>query len=76
MTFLYTAKGIYDRTYGIDVMSWKKYIKWSKLTHLTEVVSLDEMLNETLVEPDYSNAEDWDYIYTIGSISNELFYDS
>ena len=73
MTFLYTARGTYDKTYNGDGISWEKYLKWSKLKHLTELVSLDGMLNETLVEPDYSNAEDWDYIYTIGAYQTNYF---
>jgi hypothetical protein len=62
MTFLYTSRGTYDKRYDDDGMSWDKYIESSKLTHLTELVSLDGMLNEILVEPDYDNAEDWNYI--------------
>ena len=65
MTFLYTARGIYDKTYSEDGMSWDKYIEWSKLTHLTELVSLDGILNEVLVEPDYNNGDDWNFIYIV-----------
>ncbi len=65
MTFLYTALGTYDKTCDEVGMSWEKYIEWSKLTHLTELVSLDGMLNENLVEPDYDNADDWDYIHIL-----------
>ena len=64
MIFLYTARGTYDKTYDEDGRSWVKYIEWSKLKHLTELVSLDGMLNEILVEPDYDNADDWDFIHT------------
>lgn len=64
MKFWYTARGTYDKYYGQDGMSWEKYIEWSKLSHLKEVVSLDTMLNELLVEPDRDNAEDWDHIVT------------
>ena len=65
MTFLYTARGTYDKSYGEDGFSWDKYIEWSKLTHLTELVSLDGMLNEILVEPDYNDADDWNYIHVV-----------
>lgn len=66
MTFLYTARGTYDKTYDEDGMSWNKYIEWSKLTHLTELVSLDGMLNELLVEPDYyDNVDDWNFIHVV-----------
>ncbi|CAH0161528.1 MULTISPECIES: hypothetical protein [unclassified Pedobacter] len=73
MTFLYTARGTYDKTYNEDGMSWVKYIEWSKLTHLTELVSLDGMLNEILVEPDYENADDWNYIQTIEQYQTNFF---
>ena len=73
MTFLYAARGTYDKTYGEDGMSWAKYLTWSKLTHLTELVSLDGMLNEDLVEPDYDNADDWDFIHIVGSYQTGFF---
>jgi hypothetical protein len=64
MTFLYTIRGRYDSGYdNEDIISWENYIRWSKLTHLTELVSLDAMLNELLVEPDLNNDEDWDHIF-------------
>lgn len=65
MTFLYTARGTYDKNYGVDGKSWQGYIEWSNLIHLTEVVSLDYLLNENLVKPDYDNADDWDFFYII-----------
>jgi hypothetical protein len=59
LTFLYTARAKFDKS---NNESWDTYIKWSKLTHLTELVSLDQGLNEVLVEPDLHNDEDWDFI--------------
>jgi hypothetical protein len=59
MIFLYTVRGTYDKNYDHDGMSWDKYIEWARLPHLTELVSLDGMLNEVLVEPDYDNTSDW-----------------
>ncbi|MCE7040357.1 hypothetical protein [Dyadobacter sp. CY312] len=73
MTFLYTARGKYDNTYNGEGMSWGGYIEWSKLTHLTELVSLDGMLNEILVESDYDNAEDWDFIHVVGQYQTGFF---
>ena len=73
MTFLFTARGTYDQNYDEDGMSWKKYIEWSKLTHLTELVSLDGMLNEVLVEPDYDNEEDWNYIHIVDQYQTGFF---
>ncbi|MGK9123899.1 hypothetical protein M1D52_07250 [Olivibacter sp. SA151] len=72
MTFLYTARGIFDRSYE-NGLSWDKYIAWSKLIHLTEVVSLDSQLNELLVEPDYSDADDWNFIHTVEHIKTGFF---
>lgn len=34
MTFLYTARGAFDRTSKEEGMSWDKYIEWSRLVHL------------------------------------------
>ncbi|MGS2740854.1 hypothetical protein [Sinomicrobium sp. M5D2P17] len=62
MTFLYTVRGTYDKNYDEDGMSRKKYMEWSKRTHLTELVSLEGMPNEIVVEPDYGNEEDWKFI--------------
>jgi hypothetical protein len=75
MTFLYTIRGTFDKTYGEDKMSWSwdKYIEWSKLTHLTELVSLDGMLNVILVEPDYKNGEDWNFIHFVEHYQSGFF---
>jgi len=73
MTFLYTARGTYDSTYNEDGMSWDKYIEWSKLTHLQELVSLDGMLNDILVEPDYNNSDDWNFIHTVDLYQTDFF---
>ena len=62
MTFWYTALNTYDKFFNDEGMSWDQYLDWSKLKHLTELVSLDGMLNERLVEPDYKNADDWNFI--------------
>ena len=68
MTFLYTALNVFDKSSRKYGRGWDDYIKWSKLTHLTEVISLDSMLNETLVEPDYNSADDWSFIHLIGQL--------
>lgn len=41
-------------------LSWDGYISWSKLTHLTEVVSLDCLLCENVIV-DYTD-EDWAHL--------------
>lgn len=73
MTFLFTARGTYDQHYNDDGLSWKKYIEWSKLTHLMELVSLDGMLNEVLVEPEYDNEEDWKFIHIVDQNQTGFF---
>jgi hypothetical protein len=73
MDFLYTARGTYDKNYAQDGMSWVKYIEWARLPHLTELVSLDGMLNEVLVEPDYDNGSDWDFIHVVDLYQTNFF---
>jgi hypothetical protein len=65
MNFLYTLRAAYDSGYDEDGYSWYQYKKWSGLNHLTELVSLDALLNELLVEPDYNNEADWDNIHVV-----------
>ena len=44
-------------------VQWPKYIEWSKLTQLREVVSLDGILNCNVFDNDEENsAEDWEHI--------------
>jgi hypothetical protein len=62
MDYWYTATETYDPTYDEDGLSWAKYIEFSKLTHLTELVSLDGMLNGLIFEPDRGEKGDWDFI--------------
>ena len=73
MTFLYTARGIRNKTHDGDGFSWDKYIEWSKLTHLTELVSLDRILNENLVEPDFDSTDDWECIHIYEQYLTGLF---
>ncbi len=61
MQFLYTATEIYGPDYE-DGSSWAKYVEFSKLTHLTELVSLDGMLNGVVFEPDRGDPGDWNVI--------------
>ncbi|WP_293311887.1 hypothetical protein [Pedobacter sp. UBA5917] len=73
MTFLYTARGTYDQYYNQEGMLWNDYIQWARLPHLTELVSLDGMLNEVLVKPDYNDATDWDFIHISDLYQTDLF---
>jgi len=71
MIFLYTARGTFDS--HENKLSWDKYIAWSKLHHLAEVVSLDSQLNKLLVEPDHNDADDWNFIHTVGHTETGFF---
>ena len=62
MKIYYSARGAFNQDYDESGLSWEKYIEFSRLHHLTELVSLDGMLNEVLVEPDRDKVEDWDFI--------------
>ncbi len=79
MTINYTARSIFSKgskfskSSGAIELSWDKYIAWSKLTHLTELITLDRMYDEDLVVPDYKNAEDWNYIVDHGIYLTDLY---
>ena len=64
MTFYYTARATYNRSFDASGMSWDKYIEWSRLSQLSELISVDSMLNEVLFEPNPNNADEWNYIVT------------
>lgn len=64
MTYLYTARAKFGKDNDAENFSWSKYIEWSRLAHLTELVSLDTSLNDLLVEPDRTSEEDWIDIVT------------
>jgi hypothetical protein len=73
MIVLHTARGVFDKSFDKDELSWSKYIEWSKLTHLSELVSLDNILNELQFKPDYDNADDWNFIYVHEETITDLF---
>jgi len=60
----YTATDTYDPDYKTE--SWDNYLKWSKLAHLSELVSLDGTLNGLVFEPDFDSEDDWKHIITDG----------
>jgi hypothetical protein len=72
-TFLYTARTKYDKLSDEDQMGWDKYIEWSRLVQLTELVSLDTGMNEVLVEPDRENEVDWKHIVIDNSYETGFF---
>ena len=65
----FTARSIYDRDY--DESSWEKYVEWSRLTQLEELVSLDGILNELVFEPDFET--DFEEIVFEGSQVTQFF---
>ena len=72
MDYWYTATETYDNNYE-DGSSWAKYIEFSKLTHLTELISLDGMLNGKIFEPDRGEGGDWDHIIVDDLYETGLF---
>lgn len=60
MIFWYTLTNTFDKDYG---EGWLKYLEWSKLSHLKELISLDGMLNEELIHPNNDNEDNYyDYV--------------
>lgn len=72
MDYWHTATETFDKNYEGDY-SWTKYIEFSKLTHLTELISLDGMLNGVIFEPDRGENGDWGYIITDNLYETGLF---
>lgn len=66
MTFWYNAIAPFTPQYHAHGHSWDDYAAWYGLHHLKEMVSLDALLNPSVVEPDYKNSEDWTYIICDG----------
>jgi len=62
MIFWYAARATFDRLSQNIEFTWDKYIEWSKLYHLTELVSVDGCLNEDLVKPNLKNDDNWNFI--------------
>jgi hypothetical protein len=62
MDFWYGARAAFDKLSQDVKFSWDNYIEWSKLNHLTELVSVDSGLNEDLVKPNLKNVDKWNFI--------------
>lgn len=75
MDLWYTARRTYDKYYDQEGISWKKYLDWSKLSHLREVISMDTMLNEILVKPDHNYTDNWNHIITQNLYETGCFTD-
>lgn len=75
MDFWYGARATFNNLSQDIEFTWDKYIEWSKLNHLTELVSLDSGLNEDLVEIDFDNLDinDWQFIVIDESFSTGFY---
>lgn len=56
----YSARAVLDKS--CDAVSWEKYIAWSKLAHISELVSLDGILNGLVFDVDMQCKETWEYL--------------
>ena len=61
MNFCYTARKTYDKSNN-EGNAWGKYIDWSRLFHIKELVSLDYILNSVIFEPDRSSELDFSHV--------------
>lgn len=75
MNFWYGARGTFSKLSQENSKTWDNYIEWSKLNHLTELVSLDSGLNEDLIEINFDNLDidDWQFIVIDGSFSTGFY---
>lgn len=53
----YTARNIFSNEFE-DGLAWKKYLDWSGLHQVEELVSLDGLLNDLAFEPDFNEEID------------------
>ena len=72
MNLLFAARGKFDEN-NFDNFSWEKYKDWSKIYQLDELVSLDGILNEDLIEPDYDNEEDCNNIHVVDLVQTGFY---
>jgi hypothetical protein len=64
MEFAYTARATFDSSHG---SGWTKYIEWSKLIQVEELISLDSSLCETIFREDFEDAEIWNNRFELNS---------
>lgn len=75
MIFWYGARATFSKLSQADSKAWDNFIKWSKLNHLTELISLSSAHNENLVEIDFDNLDinDWQFIVIDESFSTGFY---
>ena len=69
----YTAREVYDKDFKPG-FSWENYVSWSRLTHLSELVSLDGLLNGLAFEPDFNSEEELKNTVTEDHLITQFFY--
>jgi hypothetical protein len=72
MIFWYTARNKFNSQNSAD-FGWAKYIEWSKLTHLKELISLDSSLCDLAFDIDPQNENIYDYLIIDKFYSTDLF---
>jgi hypothetical protein len=60
MAIYYAARETFDKGTDKDSKNWNSYIAWRGFTHLSEVISLDSLLNKNLIKIESYSAEDWE----------------
>ncbi|HOY13888.1 MAG TPA: hypothetical protein PLY70_12145 [Saprospiraceae bacterium] len=66
----FTARNFYDSE--ADPLGWEDYIKMSRLSQLEELVSLDEVHNALVFEPDYET--EIEHVVVKGGVESSFFY--
>jgi hypothetical protein len=72
MIFWYTARNFFNQFYD-DPMNWQSYKEWSRLLHLKELISLDDMLCELAFEIDRESEELYKYYIVDDYYGTDLF---
>src|SRR6478672_8839663 len=73
MQFYYTARKPFNPSAENKIMSWRSYVEWSKIYHLKELVSLDNMLCELAMEVNYESEEVYNYMLVENGYATDLF---
>ncbi len=73
MEYWYTAREVFDKDHSATDFSWAKFIAFSRLIHLTELISLDGSLNSKIIEPDTGENGDWDFVIIDDLFDTGLF---
>ncbi|WP_089812537.1 hypothetical protein [Chitinophaga sp. YR627] len=73
-TFLYAVRNrFYNPGNESEDRRWASYVEWSRLNHVTELITADTGLNENLVEIDQDNRDDWNHVVFDGSYQTGFY---